>query len=123
MAASADTLGMKFETTFEAALYLWDYFFLSRCPTKREARAWRRIECGTIRIRDSEAFLDERFPAPVRHEHAKRVRRATREIKRLAGELELTVEPWVMEVVAHFEALAELVVAVTRDEAEEHPLH
>jgi hypothetical protein len=114
---------MKFERTSEAALYLWDYFYVSRYPTKGEAKAWRRIECATFRIRESETWLDARHPAPVRYKNARRVRRAVREVKRLVGQLESTVEPWVMEVVLHFESLAESVVAASQAEAEERPLH
>lgn len=107
----------------EAALYLWDYFYLSRVPTENEKRLWRRIECATIRIQESEPYMRDKFPAPVRFANARRVRRAAGEIARRLPQLESILEPWVSDTVEYFSALAQYVIAGTRDQALEGSLH
>ena len=114
---------MKLTNPGEAALYLWDYFYLSCSPTDNEAKVWRRIECATIRIRESEPYLADRYPAPVRLRNAKRVRRATREIVRLVGQLESVPDLWVGEAVGLLEGLAELAIEASQNGASEQPLH
>jgi len=114
---------MELRNSSEAALYLWDYFYLSRYPTDNEAKVWRRIECAATRIRESEPYLNEKCPAPVRHKNAKRVRRATREIVRLVEQLESVPEPWVGAAVGSLEGLADSVIVETLEDARKHPLH
>ncbi len=114
---------MRFKNSGEAALYFWDYFYVTHYPADNEAKVWRRIECATIRIRESEPYLAEKYPAPVRFANGKRIRRAAREIVRLVDKLESVVEPWVGEMVGSLEVLAELVIEVSQEEASELPLH
>lgn len=113
----------KFKTSSEAALYLWDYFYISNYPSEGEERAWSRIECATIRIRESEQLLGPEYPAVVRVKNAKRVRRAAREIVRLIGKLETLPALWIADVLAYFEVLAESVLEALKEEAAERPLH
>jgi predicted nicotinamide N-methyase len=107
----------KFRTHDEMALYVWDYFYLARRPREGEARAWRRIECATERLKESVQRLTDRFPPEIRYTHAKRVRRATREIGNKLAQLESIPEPWVIRAVATLEALADRVIAETPEEA------
>lgn len=113
----------NFKSPNDAAFWLWDYFYLHVIPTANEAKPWSRIECATIRIRDSVQYLDAQFPAPVRVRNAKRVRRAVREIVRLVDELESIPEEWVARALGTLEGLADATIASLEDEAKHRPLH
>jgi hypothetical protein len=114
----------QFETVSQAACYLWDYFYMSHYPTDSERRAWSRIECATIRIRESEQLLGDRYPACVRVKHAKRVRRAVREIVRLSTEaLERVPDEPVAYALGMLEGCAQRVIDEQSDEARAQPLH
>jgi len=109
---------------FEASLYLWDYFYLSNAPVESERRAWRRIECATIRIRDSEQLLCEDYPPAVRVKNAKRVRRAVREIVRLSSEALETVPDTKMALtLGMLEGHAQRIIDAHADEAAAQPLN
>ena len=97
------------------ALYLWDYFYLKECPTPNEREPWRKIECATIRIRDSEPYLEESYPPTVRLRNAKRIRRAVREILKRIPDLETIPESWTAEVLAYFEVASEAVIESLRN--------
>lgn len=112
-----------FTSASEAALYLWDYFYLSVCPTENESKPWRRIECATIRIRESEQYLTARHPATVRIRNARRIRRAVREIVRCVPELETIPDDWIAVTLAYFEVLSEAIIKELAEEAAESPLH
>lgn len=113
----------RFDNTGEAALYLWDYFYLQVAPTESEEKPWRRIECATFRIRESEPYLADKYPATVRVRNARRVRRATREILRCIPQLETVPELWIASVLAHFEALSDSIISELQEEAAGLPLH
>lgn len=114
---------IRIDRPSDAALWLWDYFCVTRWPTDAEAKVWRRIECATVRIRESEPFLADKYPAPVRLANARRVRRATREIMRVSEQLESVPEPWVGAAIGLLEAVAELTIDAVRDAARDQPLH
>ncbi len=114
---------MDFNNPGDAALYLWDYFYLSQYPTDSEVKPWRRIECATQRIRESEQFMTERFPPVVRLRNAKRVRRATREIVRLVGQLETIPDRRTALALGYLEALAENAIDDVKELAAAEPLH
>ncbi len=102
--------GMKLKSQSDMALYLWDYFYLREMPTPNEEKPWRRIECATLRIRESEPYLTESYPPALRLKNAKRVRRAVREILKLIPELESIPESWTAEVLAFFEVTSDSII-------------
>jgi len=108
----------------QGALYLWDYFYLSNAPAESESRAWRRIECATIRIRESEQLLRDKYPPAVRVKNAKRVRRAVREIVRLSTEaLENLPDREVAVTLGMLEGYSQRIIDTHADEAAAQPLH
>ena len=62
---------MQINDSGEAALYVWDYFYLSRTPPAGEERLWRKIECATLRARESEPYLRAPCSVGERILHAK----------------------------------------------------
>jgi hypothetical protein len=76
-----------------------------------------------MRIRDSEAYLKEKYPAVVRVRNARRIKRAAREILRCVEQLETMPAEWTATVLAYFEVLADKVIADLQNEAAAQPLH
>lgn len=112
------------QTPSDAAHYLWDYFYIRHYPADSERRAWRRIECATIRIRESEQLLGDGYPAAVRVKNAKRVRRAAREIVRLTmDELESLPDMEVARALGIVEGHAQAIIDRYADEARRRPLN
>ncbi len=114
---------MNFETSCEIALHLWDYFYLSNAPSERDAKPWRRIECATERIRDSESLMCDSYPASIRVKHAKRVRRAVREILRLIPELDTIPSDDVADALAFFAVYSDEIIDMLSEQAKARPLH
>jgi hypothetical protein len=108
----------------QAALYLWDYFYIQHYPADSERRAWRRIECAAIRIQESEQLLGDNYPAAVRVKNARRVRRAVREIVRLTTEaLDNLPDQDVAIALGMLEGHAQRIIDKHADEAKARPLH
>lgn len=101
----------RFQTRGEAALYLWDYFYLSSGPEAGDEKAWRRIESATRRIMELESSLRPTVPDEVRLRSARLLRRAVRVVTGQLPRLEPEVARWVHEVLAVLEADASAVIA------------
>jgi hypothetical protein len=111
-------------TPSDAAHYLWDYFYIRHYPAESERKAWRRIECATIRIRESEQLLGDKYPPAVRVKNAKRVRRAAREIVRLTmDELDALPDIEVAKALGTVEGYAQGIIDMYGDEAKRQPLN
>jgi hypothetical protein len=108
---------MAFKDSHDAACELWHYFYIAHAPSESERAEWRKIECATIRIRESVQYLTASFPAPMQVKHAKRVRRATREIIRRVEKLDRVPELWVAEALGQLEGIAQSVLDALEDQA------
>ncbi len=101
------------------ALYVWDYFFISHYPARGDDAPWSVIERATLRIRESEIYLDPPTPPDVRVRHARRVRSAARTALRSIERLSRRLEQWVVdrlvELEAHSNQLLEQLSAAARD--------
>lgn len=95
-----------FRNRGEAALYLWDYFYVSHEPARGDEMPWRMIESATCRIQESEPYLAPSFPADVRLGHARRIRRAVLAILRNTARLSVEPAARIAAVLAYFEAEA-----------------
>jgi hypothetical protein len=101
----------RFQTRSQAALYLWDYFYLSNAPEPGDERVWRRIESATRRIMELESSLQPTAPTDTRLRSARLLRRAVRVVTGQLPRLETEVAPWVHEVLAVLEADATEIIA------------
>jgi hypothetical protein len=101
----------RFQTRSEAALYLWDYFYVSNAPEPRDEKPWRRIENATQRIMELESSLRPTVPAETRLRSARLIRRAVRVVTGQIPRLHTRVPPWVREVLAVLEADATATIA------------
>jgi hypothetical protein len=101
----------------EAALYVWDYFYISHVPARGDEEPWAIIERATHRIRESEMYLDGPRPPDVRVRSARRVRNAVhaamRQIERLSNPPAL----WVVEELGRLAAEATVVIETLREAA------
>jgi hypothetical protein len=86
------------------ALYVWDYFFISHYPATGDEEPWSAIERATLRIRESEIYLDPPRPPDVRVRHARRVRSAARTALRNIERLSSRPERWVIDRLVELEA-------------------
>jgi hypothetical protein len=93
-----------------AALYVWDYFFISNYPSKGDEKPWSSIERATTRIRESEMHLDPPTPSDVRVRHGRRVRSAARSALRNIGRLSVQPEQWVIDRLVELEALSHALI-------------
>lgn len=93
-------------TRGETALYVWDYFYITRVPARGDEEVWRVIERAVCRIHESETMLDPPRPPDVRLRHARRVRNAARLARRKIALLSTQPEPWVVEGLLELEATA-----------------
>ena len=107
----------RFKSTSEAALWIWDYFYISHVPAPGDRRIWRSIENATCRIRESEVDLDRPLPSDLRLRSARRLRNAARLAIRKIAELSVKPAPWVVEELAELEALAEELIETVSDSA------
>lgn len=98
---------MRFNTRSEAALYLWDYFYLAEAPAPGDEKPWAFIERAVCRLRAAEPYLDPPAPLDVRGRSARRIRSAARVAMRHIGSLAVKPEPWTLEQLVTFEALAD----------------
>jgi hypothetical protein len=90
-------------TRSDAALELWDYFYLTKGPASGDEQPWGKIERATCRIRASEPDLD----APtLALRSARRIRDAARIALRQIERLSVAPERWTIDRLAEFEALA-----------------
>jgi len=101
---------MRFKTRFEAALYVWDYFYVARYPAQGDEKPWAMIERATGRIRESEGYLRPDRPADVRLQHARRLWRAARVAKRHIEQLSTATEQWVLDELDTLESFARTVL-------------
>lgn len=83
----------------------------------------RRIECATARLAESIQYLVDRFPAAMRVKHARRVRRAVREIMTQIERLDALPGLEVAEALGMLEAIAEHHIRTLADEARAQPLN
>ena len=102
---------MRFQTRAEAALYLWDYFYVSNAPDPRDEKPWRKIEKATQRIRELESSVRLTVPAETRLRSARLLRRAIRVITDQLPRLHTEVAPWVHELLAVLELDATTIIA------------
>ena len=87
---------MEFSNVADAALSLWDYYYLSAGPSPGEDAVWRRIECATCRIHESLGAAEHAgYTTEERVGSARRVRRAARECSRLIPRLQ-AAPPWTL---------------------------
>ena len=91
----------------EVALYVWDYFYLSRRPAPGDEAAWAMIERATCRIRESEIHLGPSTPSDIRLRSARRVRNAVRTAMRHIKLLSAEPEQWVLDGFVTLECLAD----------------
>lgn len=108
---------MRFANRSEAALYLWDYFYLSHGPAPGDEKAWGVIERAACRIRDTEYHLDARSPLDIRMRSARRMRSAVRTALKQIALLAAQPEPWVLRELAAFEALADATIRTLAESA------
>ncbi len=115
----ADTCHMQANDRSHIALYVWDYFFISHYPARGDEAPWSMIERATLRIRESEIYLDPPTPPDVRVRHARRVRSAARTALRNIERLSERPEQWVLdrlvELEAHSNRLLKELSAAARD--------
>lgn len=90
----------------QVALYVWDYFFISNHPSKRDEKPWSAIERATTRIRESEVHLDPSTPPDLRVRHARRLRSAARAALRNIERLSVQPEQWVIDRLAELAAFS-----------------
>lgn len=100
----------EFSTHSDAALYLWDYFYISNLPSEAEAKTWRQIEFATDRIRNSISFIESHHSPALRIESAKLVCRAVREILRCIEKLDELPEGWIARVLGRLQGASETVI-------------
>jgi hypothetical protein len=100
----------RLKTRFEVALYVWDYFYLSRRPAAGDETAWAVIERATWRIRESESGLEPSTPSDVQLRSARRVRNAVRTAMRHIKLLSLAPEQWVVDGLVELDAHADSVI-------------
>lgn len=108
---------MRYETASEAALYVWDYFYLAHIPAEGDEAPWAAIERATGRIRESIQYFTAPRPADVRVHHAKRVRRSVRIVMKNLALLSTETDRWVIEELARFAALADALIATHGQQA------
>ena len=107
-----------------AANEIWHYFYIQHVPHESERRAWSRIEAAAFRIRESEQFLRDRYPAAVQVNHARRVRRAAREIQgQITRRLVSSVDEFVSSYLAYLDVLSDAIITEYRDLVAAQPLH
>jgi hypothetical protein len=95
------------KTRSEVALYVWDYFYLSRQPAPGDETAWTTIERATCRIVESEPDLRPSTPSDLRLRSARRVRNAVRTATRHVRLLSVPPEQWVIDGLAALESFAD----------------
>ena len=107
----------RFKTSFEAALYLWDYFYCANVPHAGDEKAWGTIERALGRLRERENFLRDPYPPDIRLRAARSVRSDTQRALRAIRQLSSDVEPWVVEELERFAQVADALVAVLATES------
>lgn len=101
---------MLLKTRSDVALYLWDYFYVSKAPAPGDEAVWAVIERATCRIRESEASLDTPAPPDVRLRSARRMRNAVRLALRKIETLSVKPEPWVVTGLGELEVFTDGVI-------------
>jgi hypothetical protein len=99
----------RFKNTSEAALYLWDHFYLANAPRPGDEKPWRLIENATGRIRESHSFLAASRP-DVRLHHARRIVRAAGTCIRQLYRLQQLPDRRIVEALGQLEAEAQLLI-------------
>jgi hypothetical protein len=107
----------------DAALYVWDYFYLSAMPAAGDEKAWGWIERATFRIRESEPLLDEPIPVDVRRRNARRVRNAARVALRHIAVLSVLPPSWTIDWLEKLEALATHIMLALSESAGRMVVH
>lgn len=105
------------EARSHAALYLWDYFYVSNRPERGDEKAWGMIERATCRIRESEVELRPSVAPDVRLRHARRIRNSARVALRHVEQLSVAPEKWAIDWLVQFEALASELIETLADPA------
>jgi hypothetical protein len=106
---------MHFANRHDMVLHLWDYFYVSRVPSRGDEEAWTVIERATCRIRESDGWLRDSIPADVRLRHAHRMRNAARLARKRVGDLAVAPEQWVVDALVELEQTGETLIAALED--------
>jgi hypothetical protein len=93
------------KTRADAALEIWDYFYIRNVPAPGDEKAWGVIERATCRIRESEPYLDPPFAPDVRVRSARRIRDAARRALQQIEQLSVVPERWVIDELADLEVV------------------
>ena len=101
----------RFESRSEAALYLWDYFYVTHTPQPDDQAVWQRLERAACRILTAEAFLRPMVSNDEQLRNARRLLGAVRFIARHLPRLKAEVAPWIAEVIVSLETDASAVIA------------
>jgi hypothetical protein len=97
----------RFTSRNEAALYVWDYFYIANVPAPGDDKVWAVIERAVCRIRSDETELDRQIAVDLRIRAARRFRNSVRVALRQIEQLRVKPDQWVVDELAKFEALAD----------------
>lgn len=114
---------MRFKNRSEAALYVWDYFYVANVPGPGDEKVWRTIERATCRIREAETELDPPTPPDVRLRSARRFRNSVRVAQRHIKRLSVEPERWVVDELGEMEKLADELIRTLDDSGRQVVLH
>ena len=107
----------------DVALYVWDYFFIANYPCKGDEKPWAAIERATMRIRESEIYLDPPTPPDLRVRHARRVRSAARAALRNIEQLSVRPAQWVVDRLVELEVSGHELIQELSSAARELAVH